>query len=155
MRMANKIPSLDLWYEPNTFQNSVKYEQMNHNWSVLMQYGASLSDYVLSIIKGYDDRFNQQLQQAPQPSEILDARLDSWNVKWSTLKARLDNDEQTTPKILDIDQDSDAVSVLFIRDLSTNSTDLSYEVINNVADISLPAMGYASISNKNLAYEVV
>ena len=153
--MANKIPSLDLWYEPNTFQNSVKYEQMNHNWSVLMQYGASLSDYVLSIIKGYDDRFNQQLQQAPQPSEILDARLDSWNVKWSTLKARLDNDEQTTPKILDIDQDSDAVSVLFIRDLSTNSTDLSYEVINNVADISLPAMGYASISNKNLAYEVV
>ena len=153
--MANKIPSLDLWYEPNTFQNSVKYEQMNHNWSVLMQYGASLSDYVLSIIKGYDDRFNQQLQQAPQPSEILDARLDSWNVKWPTLKARLDNDEQTTPKILDTGQDSDAVSVLFVRNLSADSDNMSYEVIQNVADITLPAMGYVSTTAKALSYDVI
>lgn len=153
--MANKIPSLDLWYEPNTFQNSVKYEQMNHNWSVLMQYGASLSDYVLSIIKGYDDRFNQQLQQAPQPSEILDARLDSWNVKWPTLKARLDNDEQTTPKILDTGQDSDAVSVFKIRDLSTSSVNFKYQVIKNLAKISLPAMGYASTITKNLSYDVI
>lgn len=120
-----------------------------------MQYGASLSDYVLSIIKGYDDRFNQQLQQAPQPSEILDARLDSWNVKWPTLKARLDNDEQTTPRILDTGQDSDAVSVLFIRDLSTSSSNMSYEVIKNIADINLPAMGYASTSVKNLSYDVI
>ncbi len=153
--MANKIPSLDLWYEPNTFQNSVKYEQMNHNWSVLMQYGASLSDYVLSIIKGYDDRFNQQLQQAPQPSEILDARLDSWNVKWPTLKARLDNYEQTTPKILDTGQDSDAVSVLFVRNLSADSDNMSYEVIQNVADITLPAMGYVSTTVMALSYDVI
>ena len=153
--MANKIPSLDLWYEPNTFQNSVKYEQMNHNWSVLMQYGASLSDYVLSIIKGYDDRFNQQLQQAPQPSEILDARLDSWNVNWPTLKARLDNDEQSTPKILDTGQGSDAVSVLFVRNLSADSDNMSYEVIQNVADITLPAMGYVSTTVMALSYDVI
>lgn len=153
--MANKIPSLDLWYEPNTFQNSVKYEQMNHNWSVLMQYGASFSDYVLSIIKGYDDRFNQQIQATPQPSEVTDARIDSWHITWPTLKARLDNDEQTTPKILDIGQDSDAVSVLFVRNLSADSDNMSYEVIHNVADITLPAMGYVSTTVKALSYDVI
>ena len=120
-----------------------------------MQYGASLSDYVLSIIKGYDDRFNQQLQQAPQPSEILDARLDSWNVNWPTLKARLDNDEQSTPKILDTGQGSDAVSVLFVRNLSADSDNMSYEVIQNVADITLPAMGYVSTTVMALSYDVI
>ncbi|WP_270333008.1 alpha-amylase [Ligilactobacillus acidipiscis] len=152
--MANKIPSLDLWYEPDTFQNSTKYEQMNHNWSVLMQYGASLSDYVLSIIKGYDDRFNQQLQQAPQPSEILDARLDSWNVKWPTLKARLDNDEQSTPRLMH-DSYSDAMFILQLRDLTTSSDKFSYTKIQDLAKMSIPAMGYTNTSINGLSTEVV
>lgn len=152
--MANKIPSLDLWYEPVDLGTS-NYLQKNHNWSVLMQYGLQLSDYVLSVIKGYEDRFNQQIQATPQPSEIVDARIDSWHVTWSTLKARLDNDEQTTPRILDTGQDSNAMSVLFVRDLSTESANMSYQVIKNLADITLPAMGYASTVTKNLAYDVI
>lgn len=154
-KMGNKIPSLELWMEVSPFQDGDSYRQKNHNWSVLNQYGLQLSNYVLDIIKNYDDRFNQQIQKSPQPSEILDARFDSWNVRWPTLKARLDNDEQTTPRILDTGQDSDAVSVLFIHDLSTSSSNMSYEVIKNVADINLPAMGYASTSIKNLSYDVI
>lgn len=153
--MANKIPSLDLWYEPSPFQNRDAYLQKNHNWSVLMQYGLKLSDYVLSVIKGYEDRFNQQIQATPQPSEVTDARIDSWHITWPTLKARLDNDEQTTPRILDTGQDSNAMSVLFVRDLSTESANMSYQVIKNLADITLPAMGYVSTVTKNLAYDVI
>lgn len=153
--MVNQIPSLDLWMEPSPFQNRDAYLQKNHNWSVLSQYGLQLSDYVLAVIKGYDDRFNQQIKATPQPSEITDARIDSWHVTWPTLKARLDNDEQTTPRILDIGQDSDATSVLFVRDLSTTSDNLSYEVIKQVADITLPAMGYASTTVGKLSYDVI
>lgn len=153
--MANQIPSLDLWLEPSPFQNRDAYLQKNHNWSVLSQYGLSLSNYVLSIISGYDDRFNQQIKATPQPSEIVDARIDSWKVTWPTLKARLDNDEQATPRILDTGQDSDAMSILFVRDLSTTSENMSYEIIKNVANITLPAMGYASTTAKNLAFDVI
>lgn len=120
-----------------------------------MQYGIQLSDYVLSMIKGYEDRFNQQIQATPQPSEIIDARIDSWHITWPTLKARLDNDEQTTPRILDTGQDSNAMSVLFIRDLLTTSDNMSYEVIKNVADINLPAMGYASATTRSLSYDII
>lgn len=120
-----------------------------------MQYGLQLSDYVLSVIKGYEDRFNQQIQATPQPSEVTDARIDSWHITWPTLKARLDNDEQATPRILDTGQDSDAVSVLLVRDLSADSDNMSYEAIQNVADITLPAMGYSSTTVKTLSYDVI
>ena len=120
-----------------------------------MQYGLQLSDYVLSVIKGYEDRFNQQIQATPQPNEITDARIDSWHITWPTLKARLDNDEQATPRILDTGQDSNAVSILFVRDLSVDSDNMSYETIQNVADINLPAMGYASTTVKTLSYDVI
>lgn len=152
--MANKIPSLDLWMEPVDLGTN-NYLQKNHNWSVLKQYGVSLSDYVLAQIKSYDDRFNQQMQNAPQPSEVVDARIDSWGKPWGTLKARIDNDEQATPRILDLNQDSDATSVLYIRDLSTSSTKFSLQIIKNVASITLPVMGYASTTVANLGFDVV
>jgi hypothetical protein len=122
---------------------------------MLMQYGASLSDYVLSIIKGYDDRFNQQLQQAPQPSEILDARLDSWNVKWPTLKARLDSDEQNTPRIENLNDDSNALTVLELRDLSEDSGNLSYEPIGGKVNVSLEVMAHTSTTTDKLTYDVI
>lgn len=153
--MTKIVPNLDLWMEPSPFQNRDAYLQKNHNWSVLSQYGLKLSDYVLSNFDQYEDRINNLISGTTQPSEIVDAHIDSWNVKWPTLKARLDNDEQTTPRILDIGQDSDAVSVFKIRDLSTNSDNLKFQVIKNLSKLNLPAMGYASTVVKNLSYDII
>lgn len=153
--MANKIPNIDLWYEPSPFQNRDAYLQKNHNWSELAQYGSRLLTYLNTTIDGYDQRINNMITSVAQPSEVVDARIDSWGHKWGTLKARLDNDEQFTPRILDLNQDSDAVSVLKIRDLSTDSVGLHYEVIKNVASISLPAMGYSSTTVANVGTSTI
>lgn len=152
--MANKIPSLDLWMEPVDLGTN-NYLQKNHNWSVLNQYGLSLSNYVLDMIQSYDDRFNQQIQKTPQPSEIVDARIDSWGITWKSLKARLDNDEQSTPRILDLNQDSDAISVLVVRDLATNSDNFSFEIVKDLANTTLPAMGYASTLVSSLSFDTI
>ncbi|HJE97084.1 MAG TPA: hypothetical protein K8V00_05630 [Ligilactobacillus acidipiscis] len=152
--MANKIPSLDLWYEPVDLGTS-NYLQKNHNWSVLMQYGLQLSDYVLDVIKGYEDRFNQQIQATPQPSEITDARIDSWHITWPTLKARLDNDEQTTPRIENLNDDSNALGVLELRDLAEDSDNLSYEPIGGKVKIQLETMTRASTTTDKLSYDVI
>lgn len=152
--MANKIPSLDLWYEPSPFQNSEAYEQKNHNWSVLNQYGLQLSDYVLSLLKQYEDRINNLINGVEQPNEIVDAHIDSWNVKWPTLKARLDNDEQSTPRLMH-DSYSDAMFVLELRDLTTSSDKFSYTKIQDLAKMSIPAMGYTNTSINGLSTEVV
>jgi hypothetical protein len=153
--MANKIPSLDLWYEPSPFQNSEAYQQKNHNWSVLSQYGLQLSDYVLSLLKQYEDRINNLISGVEQPNEIVDARTDSWNIKWPTLKARLDNDEQTTPKIEDLNDDSNALGVLELRDLSEDSDNLSYELIGGKVKIQLETMTRASTTTDKLSYDVI
>ena len=150
-----KIPNVDLWLEPSPFQNRNAYLQKNHNWSELSQYGDKLSSYLDGTIDGYDQRINNMITGVEQPDEVVDARLDSWGKQWGTLTARLNNDEQSTPRIFDLNQDSDATAVWKIRDLSTGGTGLHYEVIKNVASIALPAMGYSSTTVKNISTSVI
>lgn len=155
MIMVNRIPNLDLQFEPSPFQNREAYQQKNHNWSVLNQYGSSLSDYMDTSITGFQNQINNLIKGVKQPDEVVNARDDSWKKTWPTLKARIDNNEQNTPRIMDTGQDSDALSLIEVRDLSTTSSNFSYEQIKSLADITLPAMGYASIGVKSLSFDIV
>lgn len=153
--MANQIPNINLWYEPSPFQNRDAYLQKNHNWSELAQYGSRLLTYLNTTIDGYDQRINNMITSVAQPSEVVDARIDSWGHKWGTLKARLDNDEQTTPRYKLTGVNSTATSVLELRDLSTTSGNFSYQKIKDVAKINLPATGWASTSVDKLTTQTI
>ena len=93
--MTDEIPNLDLWNEPSSFQNSQAREQKNHNWDVLRNYSNYIGSYLKGITDSWDVRFAAQLNQIPQPNEVIDARVDSENHVFSDLHAHLINIEKT------------------------------------------------------------
>ena len=70
------FPRIDIWDEPSPFQNSQAYEQKNHNWAVLRNYGDYIGSYLKGITDSWDVRFSAQINQIPQPNEVIDARID-------------------------------------------------------------------------------
>lgn len=123
--MINKIPSLDLWYEPSPFQNRNAYLQKNHNWDVLNKYGLQLSNYILDMAQKYDTRINEQINSVEQPSEVIDARISLDGTINKNLKERLDGmeenkadsiangtiDELGTLRLVDLDENSSPVKM--------------------------------------------
>lgn len=152
--MSN-APKLALKMEPSTFQDREAYLQKNYNWSVLSDYGSQLNNFISDFVAQYDKRFSDQIHKTPQPNEIIDARVDSYGYSWATLKARLDNIEQTTPRYKLTGVNSTAISVLELRDLSTTSGNFSYQKIKDVAKINLPATGWASTSVDKLTTQTI
>lgn len=153
------FPRLDLWNEPSPFQNSQAYEQKNHNWDVLRNYGKYISKYIDGLTDGFDARFSAQIDQVKQPDEVVDARVDHWGKTWPTLHDHLVNIETSTVQVMDNDlPDSslayDLAMILKVKDLSTTSASLSYEPAGTVS-FNLPqgAFNVTQISKLMVAYD--
>lgn len=152
--MTDEIPNLDLWNEPSPFQNSQAYEQKNHNWDVLRNYGKYLGNYLQGITDGWEVRFAAQLNQIPQPNEVIDARVDAWGHTYPDLHAHLINIETTNLQYEQSDYDGagseDLSIILKVRDLSTSSSGLSYTEEGTAAE-ELPRMGVMECQIKDLS----
>ena len=152
--MADEIPTLDLWKEPSPFQNSQAYEHKNHNWNVLRNYGHYIGSYIKGISDSWEIRFAAQLNQIPQPNEVIDARVDAWGHTYPDLHAHLVDIETTNLKYEESNYDSvandDLSIILKVRDLSTSSSGLSYTADGTAAD-DLPRMGIVECQIKDLS----
>ena len=155
--MAINLPRPDLWNEPSPFQNSQAYEQKNHNWDVLRNYGDYIGSYINGIVDGWDVRFTAQLRQIPQPSEVIDARVDIDNHTFDNLHDHLINIESTRLSYVEATNiDESAASddempgeILKITDLTTSSYNLRYEKTGTVGFV-LPRVGYTELTTNDI-----
>lgn len=149
------FPRLDLWNEPSPFQNSQAYEQKNHNWDVLRNYGQYIGSYLNGITDGWDARFTAQLQQIPQPNEVIDARVSATGHIFSNLHDHIVNIEETklgyteANGIDSLASNVDPGEILKITDLSTDSLNLHYAKTGTVA-FELPRTGYEELKTTDL-----
>lgn len=150
------FPKIDLWNEPSPFQNSQAYEQKNHNWNVLRNYGNYIGSYLKGVTDSWDIRFAAQINQIPQPNEVIDARVDASSHTFPTLHDHLINIEKTRLAYAAASDVDEAVpdsmipgEILKIIDLTTSSDKLHYEVAGT-ADFTLPRVGYSETTINNL-----
>lgn len=150
------FPRLDIWNEPSPFQNSQAYEQKNHNWDVLRNYGDYIGSYLKGITDSWDVRFSAQINQIPQPNEVIDARVDINRHTFPTLHDHLINIEKTKLSYVeatDIDDvtsaDETPGSILKITDLTTSSYNMRYVKTGTVA-FTMPRTGYMETTTNNL-----
>lgn len=149
-------PKLDLWNEPSPFQNSQAYEQKNHNWDVLRNYGDYIGSYLKGITDSWDVRFAAQLNQIPQPNEVIDARINIEGHTFPNLHDHLINIEETKlgyVEAMDIDEatpeDEMPGTILKITDLTTSSYNMHYANVGTVGFV-LPRVGYMETTTSNL-----
>lgn len=84
--MVNKIPSLDIWPEPDPFQDEPARYQKDHNWHELGSWGPKFSKWAYS----FEDRVNNLIDGVAQPNELVDAHLSgSTGMKFKTITDRL------------------------------------------------------------------
>ena len=147
---------LDLWNEPSPFQNSQAYEQKNHNWDVLRNYGDYIGSYLKGITDSWDVRFSAQINQIPQPNEVIDARVNIEGHTFPTLHDHLINIEETKLSYVeatDIDEatpnDEMPGAILKITDLTTSSYNMRYANVGTVGFV-LPRVGYMETTTSNL-----
>lgn len=152
----SELPKLDIWNEPSPFQNSQAYEQKNHNWDVLRNYGHYIGSYLEGITDSWDVRFTAQLNQIPQPNEVIDARVNIEGNTFSNLHDHLINIEETRlgyveASSIDEETSSDDMpcSILKITDLTTSSTNMRYAEIGTIG-FTLPQTGYMETTTDNL-----
>ena len=150
------FPRLDLWNEPSSFQNSQAYEQKNHNWDVLRNYGDYIGSYLKGITDSWDVRFAAQLNQIPQPNEVIDARVSIEGHTFPNLHDHLINIEETRLSYVeatDIDEatpnDEMPGTILKITDLTTSSYNMRYANVGTVGFV-LPRVGYMETTTNNL-----
>ncbi len=150
-------PKLDLWNEPSPFQNSQAYEQKNHNWDVLRNYGDYIGSYLQGITDSWEVRFSAQLNQIPQPNEVIDARVNLRGRTFPNLHDHLINIEETKlgyVEATDIDEstsdDETPGTILKITDLTTSSYKMRY-VKTGTVGFTLPRVGYMETTTSNLS----
>lgn len=154
-----KEPDLDLWSEPTPFQNVQAYEQKNHNWAVLRNYGKYVGNYIKGITDSWEVRFTAQLNQVKQPDEVVDARVDAWGKAYPNLRSHIVNIETTTVKVMDNEISSSSMAgalpiILKVKDLTTSSAGLRYQSAGTVA-FNLPrgALNVTEISKLMIAQD--
>lgn len=150
-------PKLDLWNEPSPFQNSQAYEQKNHNWDVLRNYGDYIGSYLQGITDSWEVRFSAQLNQIPQPNEVIDARVNLHGRTFPNLHDHLINIEETKlgyVEATDIDEstsdDETPGTILKITDLTISSYKMRY-VKTGTVGFTLPRVGYMETTTNNLS----
>ena len=150
------FPRLDLWNEPSPFQNSQAYEQKNHNWDVLRNYGDYIGSYLKGITESWDVRFAAQLNQIPQPNEVIDARVNIEGHTFPNLHDHLINIEETRLSYVEASDIDEATSsndmpgsILKITDLTTSSYNMRYANVGTVGFV-LPRVGYMETTTSDL-----
>lgn len=150
-------PKLDLWYEPTPFQNVQAYEQKNHNWAVLQNYGKYLGNYIKGILDSWDVRFAAQLNQVAQPNEVVDARVDAWGKTYPNLRSHIINIETNTVEVMDNPLPDSSLAyalaiILKVKDLTQYSAGLRYQSAGTVTfDLPQGAFSTTKISNLMIA----
>lgn len=127
------IKTLDLKDEPSAFQDESAYEQKNYNWAQLRSYAPYLASFITSSFADYDTRINNLISGVSQPSEVVDARLSSDGTVYATLKAHLDNIEETKTSYVDGTELDDVAETIRLTDIGANSVPIK---IDTSAEIS-------------------
>lgn len=118
-----KLPTLDLENLPDGFLDRNAFRIQNDNIDKLRNYGGNIGAWLQGVMDGYDLRFDQQIHNSPQPSEVVDARIDVMDKVYPTLKAHLDGIE--TDKISGVvDKNINVARTVQLNDLSTTSDGL-------------------------------
>jgi hypothetical protein len=120
--MTTTLKSLDLKDEPSAFQDEFAYEQKNYNWAQLRSYAPYLVSFITNSFADYDVRINNLLSGVSQPEEVVDARISSDGTTYATLKAHLDNIEETKTSYVDGTELDDVAQTIRLTDLSATSS---------------------------------
>lgn len=155
--MSISLPVLNLEYETNQAAGSKAREQKNYNWSEIENKYSLLGVFLQGALDGYELRFNNMIKNAEQVNEVVDARVDNNNIVYPTLKARLDNAQETTPEIMSTGVLSTATSVLLLKDLTStvSTTGLYYTNSKQVDNITLPSLGYSECNVAKISYNTI
>lgn len=157
MANFNNPPTLDLWDEPQNIAGASPYAQKNHNWYVLRQYGTSIGTWVAGVLDGFQLQFDTMIQNAEQVNEVVDARIDVNKTVFPTLKARLDDQQEKSATVVQTGNYSDAIADLNLTDLeadsTTNTANLSYDLIATIADPAASATGFVQYKTASISID--
>ena len=125
---------IDIWDEPSPFQNEDAYEQKQHNWMELRGYFGYYSKYLTDSAQASQARIDNLIQNAPQPSETVDARTASDGTVYATLHARLVGLDDGKIGDEDASQLTGVTRTLKLRGFNTSSLPIKESKMQLIAD---------------------
>lgn len=148
----------DLLDEPSGFQNVQAYDQKNHNWAELRLGFYGINKAIQDALHNYDVRFNAQIAAAPQPSEVVDARVDVTGKVFPNLKARLDSEQSSSVSYINSDISSSDLTlvghsymIMRVLDLTTTSYPWKYTVTSQSGWVP-PMAGFCTRRCTDISY---
>ncbi|WP_423465374.1 hypothetical protein AAIL47_05880 [Limosilactobacillus fermentum] len=125
---------IDIWDEPSPFQNEDAYEQKQHNWMELRGYFGYYANYLEESAENNQTRIDNLIKNAPQPSEIVDARTASDGTVYATLHARLVNLDDGKIGYEDASQLTGVTRTLKLRGFGENSSPIKESKLQQITD---------------------
>ena len=125
---------IDLWDEPSPFQNEDAYEQKQHNWQTLRGYFGYYANYLEESAESNQTRIDNLIKNAPQPSEVVDARTASDGTVYATLHARLVGLDDGKIGYEDASQLTGVTRTLKLRGFNTSSFPIEESKMQLIAD---------------------
>lgn len=125
---------IDIWDEPSPFQNEDAYEQKQHNWMELRGYFGYYSKYLTDSAQASQARIDNLIENAPQPSETVDARTASDGTVYATLHARLVGLDDGKIGYEDASQLAGVARTLKLRGFNTSSVPIEESKMQLIAD---------------------
>ncbi|MCT2870481.1 hypothetical protein [Limosilactobacillus fermentum] len=125
---------IDIWDEPSPFQNEDAYEQKQHNWMELRGYFGYYSKYLTDSAQVSQDRIDNLIKNAPQPSETVDARTASDGTVYATLHARLVGLDDGKIGYEDASQLTGVTRTLKLRGFGENSSSIKESKLQQITD---------------------
>lgn len=128
------LQTIDLWDEPSPFQNEDAYEQKQHNWMELRGYFGYYANYLEESAENNQTRIDNLIKNAPQPSEVVDARTASDGTVYATLHARLVNLDDGKIGYEDASQLTGVTRTLKLRGFNTISSPIKESKMQMITD---------------------
>lgn len=125
---------IDIWDEPSPFQNEDAYEQKQHNWMELRGYFGYYSKYLTDSAQASQARIDNLIENAPQPSETVDAHTASDGTVYATLHARLVGLDDGKIGYEDASQLAGVARTLKLRGFNTSSVPIEESKMQLIAD---------------------
>lgn len=128
------LQTIDLWDEPSPFQNEDAYDQKQHNWMELRGYFGYYANYLEESAENNQTRIDNLIKNAPQPSEVVDARTASDGTVYATLHARLVNLDDGKIGYEDASQLTGVARTLKLRGFNTISSPIKESKMQMITD---------------------
>ncbi len=128
------LQTIDLWDEPSPFQNEDAYDQKQHNWMELRGYFGYYANYLEESAENNQTRIDNLIKNAPQPSEVVDARTASDGTVYATLHARLVNLDDGKIGYEDASQLTGVARTLKLRGFNTVSSPIKESKMQMITD---------------------